>query len=209
MTLRIPPGRAGRQWLAARIATAEHARDLLEQKRAVLLVAERDAALRAAEADAAWHTHAAEAERWLRRTALLDGERALRLACAHAGRPAEIDVAWQALMGTVVPAVASAQLAQPPETAVLPGGSALTCAIAAHRTALDAALQSAAANAAHARLAAELRATVRRVRAIDSRWLPLHQQALAALERALDENERAAGAGVRWAARRGRRTAAS
>jgi V/A-type H+-transporting ATPase subunit D len=204
MALRTPPGRAGRQWLAARIATAEHALDLLEQKRAVLLAAERDAALRAAEAGAAWHVQAAEAERWLRRTVLLDGERPLRLARAHADGPAAVDVTWQAVMGTTVPAAVSVTLPPPPPAAVLPGGSALTAALAAHRAALEAAARAAAARAAHARLAAELRATARRVRAIESRWLPLHRQALAGLEQALDESERAEGASVRWAARRRR-----
>lgn len=204
MALRIPPGRAGRQWLAARIATAEHARDLLEQKRAVLIGAEREAAARAAAASALWHTRAAEAERWLERTAVLDGERPRRLAQAHSGPPAAMRITWEATMGVAVPADASVVLQPTPDAALLPGSSALTSAMEAHRRALDAALQAAVERAAHERLAAELLRTVRRVRAIESRWLPLHEQALAALEQTLDENDRAEGARIRWASRHGR-----
>jgi V/A-type H+-transporting ATPase subunit D len=205
MALRIPPGRAGRQWLAARIATAEHARDLLEQKRAVLLSAERDAAVRAAAATAHWHACAAGAGRWLERSAMLDGERPRRLAQAHAGPPATTCFTWRTTMGVAVPADASAALPPPVDTALLPGGAALTSTISAHREALAAALSAAVENAAHQRLAAELVATVRRVRAIESRWLPVHEQSLAALEQALDENDRAEGARIRWASRRSRR----
>lgn len=207
MALRIPPGRAGRQWLAARIATAEHARDLLEQKRSVLIGAERDAAGRAAAATARWHTSAADAAGWLERSAMLDGERPRRLSQAHTGGPATMRLAWQTTMGVGVPADASVVLSPAPDVALLPGGAALTSAISAHREALDAALRAAVESAAHQRLAAELVATVRRVRAIESRWLPLHEQSLAALEQMLDENDRVEGARIRWARRRQRRLA--
>jgi V/A-type H+-transporting ATPase subunit D len=205
MALRIPPGRAGRQWLAARIATAEHAHDLLEQKRSVLIGAEREAAARAAAATARWYASATDAARWLERSAMLDGERPRRLAHAHAGAPATMSFRWQTTMGVGVPADASVVLAPPVDAALLAGGAALTSAMSAHRAALDAALRAAVENAAHRRLAAELVATVRRVRAIESRWLPLHERSLAALEQTLDENDRSEGARIRWASRRGRR----
>jgi V/A-type H+-transporting ATPase subunit D len=204
MALRIPPGRAGRQWLVARIAMAEHARDLLEQKRAVLLGAEHEAARRAAESTAAWKACAADAARWLERTALLDGARAQRLAHAHAGPPATMRITWGSTMGVGIPTDACVEHAPAVEAALLPGGVALTSAIEAHRRALDAALRAAVERAAHERLAAELVATVRRVRAIESRWLPLHEQSLAVLEQTLDENDRAEGARTRWASRRQR-----
>lgn len=183
---------------------AEHARDLLEQKRAVLLVAEREAARRAAESTAAWKACATDAGRWLERSALVDGERAQRLARAHAGPLAMVSITWGMTMGVATPVDASVELAPAAEVALLPGGVALTAAIAAHRRAVDAALRAAADSAAHERLAAELLSTVRRVRAIESRWLPLHQQALAVLEQTLDENDRAEGARIRWASRRQR-----
>lgn len=204
MALRIPPGRAGRQFLVARIATAEHARDLLELKRAVLLGAEREAARRAAEALAVWHACATEAARWLERTALLDGERPQRLAHAHAGPAATMRVTWTTTMGVGIPADPSVDLSPAADVALLPGGVALTSAISAHRAALDAALRASVEVAAHQRLAAELLATVRRVRAIESRWLPLHQQSLAELLQSLDENDRAEGARIRWASHRRR-----
>ena len=105
-------------------------------------------------------------------------------------------------MGVGVPADPSVELAPAPDVALLPGGAALTSTIASHRKALEAALRAAVAAAAHERLAAELSSTVRRVRAIESRWLPLHERALAALEQELDENDRSEGARIRWAARR-------
>ena len=124
---------------------------------------------------------------------MLDGERPRRVAQAHAGAPATMVFTWQTTMGVGVPADASVVLAPPPDAALLPGGAALTSAISAHRAALDAALRAAVESAAHERLAAELVATVRRVRAIESRWLPLHEQSLAALEQTLDENDRGRG----------------
>ena len=113
-------------------------------------------------------------------------------------------VDWQLTMGVAVPADASVELRPPPEVALLPGGAALTEAVAAHRSALAAALHAAVETAAHERLRAELGSTVRRVRAIESRWLPLHEQALAALQQTLDENDRAEGARIRWASRASR-----
>jgi vacuolar-type H+-ATPase subunit D/Vma8 len=189
-------------WLAGRIATAERARDLLEQKRAVLIGAEREAARRSAEATTEWHARATTAERWLERTAVLDGERPQRIARAHAGAPAEMHVRFGMTMGVGVPADPSVELAPAPDVALLPGGASLIAAITSHRDAVEAALRAAVAATAHARLAAELSSTVRRVRAIESRWLPLHERALAALEQELDENDRSEGARIRWAARR-------
>ena len=205
MALRIPPGRAGRQWLAARIATAEHARDLLEQKRAVLIGAEREAAARAAAATALWRTRAADAERWLERTACSTASARGALRGHTRGRPRRCAFTWQTTMGVAVPADASVALPPPPDTALLPGRRCAHLRLwRPIARALDAALQAAVERAAHERLAAELLATVRRVRAIESRWLPLHEQALAALEQTLDEHDRAEGARIRWASRHGR-----
>jgi V/A-type H+-transporting ATPase subunit D len=207
MALRIPPGRAGRLWLLARIETARRAGELLEKKRAVLLAAERDAATRAASTGASWREKARAAERLLRQTLVLDGERALTLAAAHAGK-AESRVTWRSAMGLRYPLGAEVTLPAPPDPALLAGGTSLVLALAAHREAVDAAAAFAAARTAHDRLAAELRATIRRLRAIEVRWLPQHERALAELDVALDEAERAEVARVRWVAGRlGRRGA--
>lgn len=201
MALRIPPGRAGRLWLTARIETARRASELLEQKRHVLLGAERAAAERATAAADVWAARADEAARWLERAAVQDGERPLRIARAHVGAAADVRLAWRTAMGVSVPDTASIELPPAVDPSVVPGGSAVVLALAAHRDALEAALEAAASRAAHDRLATELSATVRRLRAIESRWLPQHVQALAELEQALDENDRVEGVRVRWASR--------
>jgi hypothetical protein len=114
----------------------------------------------------------------------------------------EADEPWRVGRTTALPLVGPvpdevritlAQQVYVPRAAVL--------AVVAHRAALEAALEVAAARTAHARLSLELAATVRRLRAIESRWLPMHEQALTALEQALDENDRADGTRIRWASR--------
>ena len=202
MTLRIPPGRAGRLWLTARIDTARRARDLLDEKRQALLAAERDAAVRAAEAERTWAELSAEARTWLARSAVLDGEAALGLAAAHATEPVEVHVSWRSAMGVRYPDSTAVELPQPPDPRLLAGGSALVETVAAHRRALAAAAAAAGARAAQERLAAELSATARRLRALDVRWLPRHELALAQRELALDEAERAEGIRARWIASR-------
>ena len=86
-------------------------------------------------------------------------------------------------------------------TSALGGGSALVYAAAAYRSALAAAGRFAAARLAHERVGAELRATTRRLRAVERRWIPQHEAALAALELALDEGEREEAARIRWIVR--------
>jgi V/A-type H+-transporting ATPase subunit D len=53
------------------------------------------------------------------------------------------------------------------------------------------------------RIDAELRAASLRRNAVQHRWIPAHEEALAALELTLEELEREDGVRVRWAAGRG------
>ena len=126
MALRIPPGRAGRQWLAARIATAEHARDLLEQKRAVLIGAEREPR-RSPQRRAPSGARAPQ-----RRSAGSNG----RL-CSTASAPGALRGHTRARGGAHHLADDDGRrracrrlrrLPPPPDVALLPGGSALTSA---------------------------------------------------------------------------------
>jgi V/A-type H+-transporting ATPase subunit D len=75
-----------------------------------------------------------------------------------------------------------------------------------HRLGRDRALEAAARHAAAAcalrQVRTELRATIRRLRAVERRWIPEYETALAALELSLDEAEREQGARVRWVVRR-------
>ena len=105
-------------------------------------------------------------------------------------------------MGVTYPASIEVTLPPPLDIRILGGGSSLAFAADAHREALRAAAEAAVARLAFERLDAELSATMRRLRAIETRWLPQHEQALAALEVALGETERAesARATVGWRA---------
>ena len=76
----LPPGRAGRMWLARRLAVAERGADLLEHKLRILVAEEQSFALLAERTQAEWEAAVRELDRWMLRAALLSGERGLRLA---------------------------------------------------------------------------------------------------------------------------------
>jgi len=65
---------------------------------------------------------------------------------------------------------------------------------------LDAAARHAAALTALRTIEAELLATRRRLRAVEDRWIPRLESTLARIRLALDEQERAEGVRLRWAA---------
>ncbi len=202
MPLRVPPGRAGRPWLAHRLEVAHRGAEVLDEKRQALLRLARRFVQLAAEAGDEWEQAAREAERWLARSLLLGGERALELAAFYSRGPARVHVGWRRSLGLVYPAEAEVSPGPAPDLSALGGSSALVYAAAAHRRALEAAARYGAARVAHERVAAELQATTRRLRAVERRWIPEHEAALAALELALDETEREDSARVRWVVRR-------
>jgi vacuolar-type H+-ATPase subunit D/Vma8 len=203
MALRVPAGRAGRPWLARRIEVAERGAEVLEQKRQALLREQARLEGTLAEATREWDDKARLAATWLRRAAVLSGERPLALARLYAGPPAQVELAWRNALGVVYPAEARVELPEPPHgLAALGGSSALVSAATAHRDALRAAARFAAAKAARDRIGTELRRTNRRLRAIERIWLPAHERALAELELSLDEGEREEAARRRWIGRR-------
>jgi V/A-type H+-transporting ATPase subunit D len=85
---------------------------------------------------------------------------------------------------------------EPPGSAAI-GGAALLSAADAHRAAVQAALRVAVAEGALRRIDAELGATRLRRNAIQRTWIPAHEEALRALELALEELEREDGARLR------------
>lgn len=201
MALRLPPGRAGRLWLLHRIDAGRRGDDVLDQKRQALVREELRLRAEVADAEAGWRRSAADARRWLDRAALLGGERGLDLARFHAGGPAEIEVTWRSTLGVRHPAEARVvPLEETPST--LAGTAALAPAAEGHRRALEAAARYAVASASHRRVAAELALTARRLRTIERRWLPEHEDALRELEIRLDEEEREESGRIRWAAAR-------
>ena len=200
--LAVPPGRAGRLWLTRRLAVARRGADLLDRKLQVLqleLDRRRSAAARAA---AEWERCRDDADSWLLRAALLGGERAIRLAAADAF--AEVTISHAATMGVRYPADATC-ITSPP---VAGDGPALAAAREAHRAALVAAVQHAAAAQALRVLEAETTATRYRLRAVRDRWIPRLEQALAEVTFALEELERADAARLRLATTARRRPSA-
>lgn len=200
MSLRVPPGRAGRIWLLRRIAVASRGRDVLEQKRRALLREAERLRRQRDEARVEWEEAVRDAEAWWRRAALLAGERALQLSVALAPVPAEVTVRYRNALGVSAPV--EAELRLPPPVSGARGSSALAFAAAAHRRALEVGARLAVAERAHEATLAEAAATSRRLRAIERRWLPEHEGALERLELELDEVDREDAARVRWVIRR-------
>lgn len=187
----VPPGRAGRLWLRRRLEVASGAVDLLNRK-LHLLRRERDRiAAEAQDAARQWRASCASAERWSLRAAVLAGEDALRPAVS--GGRAEVTVTTTAFMGVRFPS--AVRLAEPPGP--VPDAAAARRAAAECRTALSAAAGCAATSAALRILDAEIDTTRRRVRAVETRWIPRLSRALAEIELGLEEEEHADGVRMR------------
>lgn len=196
----LPPGRAGRTWLQRRLAVAERGADLLDQKLRLLHAERQRLSVLAQRTGEAWEAAAQAADEWLLRGALLGGQRGIRLATAPG--TVDVEVAWTYLMGVRYPSeVRCTPVLSEPGTAP-PDNAALAAARDAHRRAVEAAARHAAAAAAVRVLEVEEVATRRRLRAIEGRWMPRLQQALAQIQLGLEEQEHAEGVQLRWAAAR-------
>ena len=194
--LRVPPGRAGRLWLERRLAIARRGADLLDRKLRILqreLAETRDSAARTARE---WTRSCAEAEEWLLRSALLEGQRGSRLAAP--GELAEVQISYTMTMGVRHPAGGAYS---PPRTPVPWAAPAAAEARRACAAALEAAVRHAAAASALRILDAETTTTRQRLHAIRDRWIPRLEEARAELELTFDELERADAARLRMALR--------
>jgi V/A-type H+/Na+-transporting ATPase subunit D len=193
--LSVPPGRAGRIWLVQRLETARRGADLLDRKLRILQgeLTRRQAA--AAETEARWDRCQAEAQAWLLRAALLGGQRAITL--ADDGQRAAVTIDYELAMGVRYPSRAACAFPSP----VTWDGPVVARTRQAHRAALAAAAEHAAAAAAVRVVDAEVRATRYRLRAIQDRWIPALDQALADVTFALEEQERSDAARLRLASR--------
>jgi V/A-type H+-transporting ATPase subunit D len=194
----VPSGRAGRIWLIRRLAVAHGAADLLDQKVRVLRQQAERFALLAERSGADWVESCRAAEAWALRASLVGGQAALRSATGH--DPAIVELAWATTMGVSHPSGAR-WTASVPDADAVTWGPATARAVAAHRVALDAAVQHAVALAALRAVETELSATRRRVRAVTDRWIPRLEAALSRVALSLEETERAEGVGLRWALR--------
>lgn len=198
--LHAPPGRAGRLWLQHRLATAQQGADLLDHKLRILRTERERLALRQGRTSAAWESASREANTWLLRGVLVGGERSVRLSSDQA--LADVEIVWEQPMGVRYPAEATCTVPEPSADSPPMSNAALVTARECHRRALQAAVQHAAVEAAVHVLEAEERATRRRLRAIEDRWIPRLREALAEVQFKLEEEEHADGVRLRWAAGR-------
>ena len=202
MRLRKPPGRAGRPWLVRRLALARRGADVLDEKRRALLRERARFAEIVDEARDSWERSVSEAERWLRRALLISGQRSFELARFHVPGSAEVEVSRRRVLGVSIPADVEVRLPPTPDLVAPGGSSALPAAAAAYGRAVEAGARFAAARTSLDRIDAELAATTRRLRALERRWIPAHEDALAALALELDEAEREDAMRGRWFAER-------
>lgn len=186
---RLPPGRSGRLWLAARLAAAHRAADLHDRKLRALLDEYERLSRQAESARHAWQDGWREAQRWHLRAAMLGGESDLRLS-SPAGW-AELTVTQHSVMGATYPVAATCVPPEPSPTDRSPGTAAGVRAAAVSGQALQAAAALGAIEAGRRVLEAEIANTRRRLRAIARRWIPRLEAALVELNQELEEAERA------------------
>lgn len=173
--------------------------NVLSEKRQALLRERRQIAEHLDEAREEWGLAAREAAVWLDRATVLSGARRLRLAAFYRGGEATVDLRWRNSLGVKHPVEAHVSLPPEADLSRLGSSTALIHAARTHRRAVEAAARFAALQLAFDSVSFELAATIRRLRAIERRWIPAHEAALAALAIALDEAEREDAARVRWA----------
>ncbi len=192
---RVPPGRAGRNWLRRRLAAATRGREQLDRKLRVLLPEQRRARTLARARDDELRRACDEARLWLERAALLAGQDALRRAAEPA--PALVEVAWRSRMGLTYPV--EARLGPVPARSPLAGTAALHPARAAALAVTAAGARAAVAQEAVRRVDAEVALTRRRLRALDTVLLPGLQASLHDLDLALEQQEQEDAARLRLA----------
>jgi V/A-type H+-transporting ATPase subunit D len=199
---RTPAGRAGRLWLIRRLDAAQRGRELLERKRQLLRRQFDHLVLLAEEQRRAWTAACAEGRRWGLRAVLLGGSEELALVAGTLAGQAGVTVAWRNTMGASHPDEARCVLPALDPAVAAAANAAFAPAAAAYRQALELGAGVAVAETARDRIGAELRATQRRLRALERHRLPALAGALQTLEMQLDELEREERVTARWALNR-------
>ena len=194
----LPPGRAGRMWLSRRLTVATRGADLIEQKLRILMAEEQDFSLLVERTEAAWAAATRELDRWLLQSALLSGERGLRLATN--GGHVDVDVEWRMTMGARYPAFADVTFPEPPRSSFTPDNTALRLAATAAEAAVRAGVDHAVTTAALVAVQAEISSTRRQMRALRDRWIPRLETARTQLMITLDDQEHDEQVRLRWAA---------
>lgn len=184
-----PPGRAGLMWLQHRLVLARRAASRLDQKLRILRTEQAAFAMLQDRTGRAWEQGCREADVWLLRAALLGGQEGVR---PPPGLPsAEVRIDWTTALGTTYPARGSCTMPDPDPHLATVSSAALAEATAAHRRALEAAVEHAVASTAARAIDAEVAATQRRLRGVQNRWIPRLAAAAEVLRLSLDEVERA------------------
>jgi V/A-type H+-transporting ATPase subunit D len=183
---RVPPGRAGLLWLRHRLAVARRGLDLLQRKQVILMQEEQRLRMLEELTRREWSEADAQARRWLLRAAALGGDRAVRI--ARPLRPATVTPRWTTVIGVRCAADPVVRLPDPGDGVTL-GSPALAAAAAAYRRALPAAARHAAVSAAYAAVRNEVGATRQRVRALERRWIPQLESAMAGIRLQMAELE--------------------
>ena len=191
MRVEHPPGRAGRPWLVHRLQIARRGAALLDEKHRALTRERNRLRPLVDAARERWELAAREADRLLAIAEALGGRRQVEVLRAAASPPADVRVSWRTVLGVRCPVEARVLTCPEPER------SALIGAARAHRAALRVAVELAGLECALRRIERELRLTAVRRNAIERRWIPAHERALAELELMLEELEREDGARVR------------
>ncbi|WP_406830664.1 V-type ATP synthase subunit D [Pedococcus sp. KACC 23699] len=183
----VPPGRAGRLWLRRRLATATRSRGQLDRKLHLLTAERRRLACLEEEHRAEWERTCTLGATWLDRVALLSGRDGIRTARGSGSLLAQ--VRWTTTAGVSYPVMVT--VSEPSATVpAYHATTALAPAIAAHRAAVRAGAALGAAQAGLLRLDHEIALTRRRLRALDTRWVPQLEESLRLLEAALEQLER-------------------
>ena len=193
----VPPGRSGRLWLARRLAAARRGADVLDRKMRILRHEQDRFEAQAQRAASRWTGVLASAETWALRAGLLAGHGAVHP--AWDGALAEVRVEWSAVMGARFPSAGECLLPPAEPRTRLAGSAAQTCATAAYREALTAAVEAAVALGAARVIAEELATTRTRARALEDRWIPHLEEALVTRDLALAESDSAEAARLRLA----------
>jgi V/A-type H+-transporting ATPase subunit D len=194
----IPPGRAGRIWLTIRLRLGRRAADLLDRKLSILRAEQDRLRRRADEAETRWQDCWREADEWALCNALMGTAREIRL-CAPTEQ-AHVAITWSATMGVRYPSAVTCDFPADSSMNRVPGTATVVEAQRAFQCAVLAAVETATAQAAVATVDEDVAATRRRLRAINDRWLPRLESALATRNHDLDENEREENFRIRWAA---------
>lgn len=191
-------GRAGKNSVERRLATARRGARLLDRKQHILAEELERLQLRAELARTQWENLAGDASLWLRRSVALDGT--ARLAACAPVDPALVQLRWGSAMGVLYPENPGCDL---PAAVRGAGSSALSYTAAVHRDALEAGVRFATVRRAELLLSSELAATRTRQRAVENRWIPRLEAELLEIRRQLEAQEFEESLRMRWAAERG------